>query len=151
MDDIARRIDQLAELMEEFQLSEAKLEGEDWRVAFRQGGERGDLSEVEIGGVRESPVATQEGHPQEPTPSVEGVPVTSPMAGIYYSRPSPDAPPFVRVGDEVEEGQVLALIEAMKVFNELVAPFSGTVANIVAVNGSLIQSGDPILYLLPEE
>jgi acetyl-CoA carboxylase biotin carboxyl carrier protein len=151
VDEIDRRIDQLAELMEEFQLSEARLEGENWRVAFRHGGKPAAPTDASPSEIAER-LATHAAVPLESPVSVEeGEPVTSPMAGIYYAQPSPSAPPFVRVGDEVEEGQVLALIEAMKVFNELVAPFSGRVTNIAVTNGSLIQSGDPILYLLPAD
>jgi acetyl-CoA carboxylase biotin carboxyl carrier protein len=71
------------------------------------------------------------------------------MNGIYYAQSSPNAPPFVTEGDEVEDGQVVALIEAMKVFNEIVAPYDGRVTRIVAANNQLVQAGDPLLYLLP--
>ena len=69
------------------------------------------------------------------------------MTGIYYSAPSPGSPPFVKEGDSVSAGQVIGLIEAMKVFNEIPAPTSGVVSKIVAESGQLVNFGDPLLYL----
>lgn len=69
------------------------------------------------------------------------------MTGLYYSSPSPGAAPFVAEGDTVSAGQIVGLIEAMKVFNEIVSPVSGTVLSIVANNGQLVQPGEPLLYV----
>jgi acetyl-CoA carboxylase biotin carboxyl carrier protein len=69
------------------------------------------------------------------------------MTGIYYSAPSPQSPQFVKVGDTVEAGQVVALIEAMKVFNEIVTPVSGTISAIKAESGQLVQPGEPLLFV----
>ena len=84
----------------------------------------------------------------EPTPAAPaGIPVTSPMTGIFYSAPSPNAPLFVREGEPVTAGQVVGLIEAMKVFNEITAATSGTVLRLVAESGQLVQPGDPLLFI----
>jgi acetyl-CoA carboxylase biotin carboxyl carrier protein len=87
--------------------------------------------------------------PDEPAaPAVpKGTPVNSPMNGIYYSAPSPNAPPFVREGESVTAGQVIGLIEAMKVFNEINAPVSGTVTHFAAENGQLVSPGDALLFI----
>jgi acetyl-CoA carboxylase biotin carboxyl carrier protein len=69
------------------------------------------------------------------------------MTGIYYSSSSPTAPPFVKEGEPVSAGQVVGLIEAMKVFNEIVAPTSGRVLKIVAESGQLVNPGDALLYI----
>ena len=69
------------------------------------------------------------------------------MNGIFYSSPSPTAPPFVRVGEHVVAGQVVALIEAMKVFNEITASTSGEISKIVAEQGQVVQPGDPLVYI----
>jgi acetyl-CoA carboxylase biotin carboxyl carrier protein len=69
------------------------------------------------------------------------------MMGIYYNTPSPGSPPFVKEGEVVQSGQVVGLIEAMKVFNEIVAPTGGTVSKIVATNGQLVQVNDPLLFI----
>ena len=76
-----------------------------------------------------------------------GTPVNSPMAGIFYSSSSPGATPFVRPGTVVEAGQVIGLIEAMKVFNEITSPIAGLVDRIVVESGAVVQPGDPLLYL----
>lgn len=79
-----------------------------------------------------------------------GIPVHSPMTGVFYRSPSPDAPPFVEEGDQIIVGQPIGIIEAMKVFSEVPAEQQGTVTQIVAANGKLLQAGDIILYMEPE-
>jgi acetyl-CoA carboxylase biotin carboxyl carrier protein len=81
--------------------------------------------------------------------SEEGISVPSPMIGVFYLHPSPNEPPFVQVGDRVEVGQVIGLIEAMKVFNEVTSPAAGTVVKIAVESGSLVQEGDTLLVLKP--
>jgi oxaloacetate decarboxylase alpha subunit len=72
--------------------------------------------------------------------------VTAPMVGTFYSAPSPDAPPFVNVGDEVNEGQTLCIVEAMKLMNEIGAEERGVIRQIVVENGQAIEYGQ-ILFL----
>ena len=69
------------------------------------------------------------------------------MAGIYYASPSPSAPAFVSEGDSVTVGQVVGLIEAMKVFNEITAMTSGKVTKLVAQTGKIVQPGEPLLFI----
>jgi biotin carboxyl carrier protein len=69
------------------------------------------------------------------------------MTGIFYTSSSPSAAPFVREGEPISAGQVVGLIEAMKVFNEIVAPTSGRVTKVVATGGQLVNPGDPLLYI----
>lgn len=76
-------------------------------------------------------------------------PVNSPLTGVYYSSPSPSSPPFVNLGDTIQVGQVIALIEAMKVFNEIQSEVSGRVVAMVANNGDVVQKGKPILKVEP--
>jgi acetyl-CoA carboxylase biotin carboxyl carrier protein len=70
--------------------------------------------------------------------------VKSPIVGTYYEAPSPGAPPFVRVGDIVKEGQVLCIIEAMKLMNEIEADISGEIAKMFVPNGSPVEYGMPL-------
>jgi len=77
------------------------------------------------------------------------VPVISPMTGVYYAAPSPTEPAFVTPGSFVAVGQVIALVEAMKVFNEVQAEVAGRVREMVAVNGEVVQKGDTLLKLDP--
>ncbi|GAC1349175.1 MAG: acetyl-CoA carboxylase biotin carboxyl carrier protein [Ktedonobacteraceae bacterium] len=76
-----------------------------------------------------------------------GVAILAPLTGVYYSAPSPSSPPFVSVGDVVQVGQVVALIEAMKVFNEIQAQLSGRVSTIVATSGEVVQKGDALILM----
>jgi acetyl-CoA carboxylase biotin carboxyl carrier protein len=76
-----------------------------------------------------------------------GVFVNSPMVGTYYSTPSPDDPPFIKVGDKVEKHTVVCIIEAMKVMNEVKAGISGTVAEILVDNGHPVEFGTKLLRI----
>lgn len=150
MEDLAARTTELADLMDEFRLDEAKLEGDDWKVSLRRKRRTVGGPVVVAGPATESDDPHTEDAeallPATPAAPV-GLPVNSPMNGIYYSAPSPSSPPFVKEGDTVMADQVIGLIEAMKVFNEIVAPTSGTVVKMVAKNGEIVNPGDPLLYI----
>lgn len=73
--------------------------------------------------------------------------VTSPMVGTAYRRPSPDARPLVEVGTQVKEGDRLCLIEAMKTFNDIVAPRAGTVTRILFEDGRPVEYGEPLMIV----
>ena len=75
--------------------------------------------------------------------------VTAPLMGTFYRSESPDAPALVEVGDTVEEGQKIGLIEAMKVFSDVVADRAGVVVEITVQNGSVVQRNDTLLYIEP--
>lgn len=75
--------------------------------------------------------------------------VTAPMIGTFYVGPTPHDPPFVTPGDEVMTGQVVGIIEAMKIMNEIVADASGTVTEVVAENGQAVEYGSPLIRLAP--
>ena len=84
-------------------------------------------------------------------PVAEGAPhpgtITSPMVGTAYLAPEPGAASYVRVGDEVKEGQTLLIIEAMKVMNAIRAPKAGRVLKIFASNGAPVEYGEPLLVI----
>ena len=75
------------------------------------------------------------------------VAVRSPLIGVFYRSSSPDSPPFVDIGDYVEEGQTVCIVEAMKVFNEIKAEWRGRVVAVPAQNGKLVQAGEPLVVL----
>ncbi|HEY4383215.1 MAG TPA: biotin/lipoyl-containing protein [Ktedonobacteraceae bacterium] len=79
----------------------------------------------------------------------QGVAIVAPLTGVYYSAASPSMPAFVNIGDVVQVGQVVALIEAMKVFNEINAEVSGKVVAMVAPNGNVVQKGEVLLRIEP--
>ncbi|MFM7321328.1 MAG: acetyl-CoA carboxylase [Armatimonadota bacterium] len=71
----------------------------------------------------------------------------APIMGVFYRSPAPGEPPFVEVGDTVEAGQPIGMIEAMKVFSDVPAETGGRVAAILVSNGTLVQPGDPLIEL----
>ena len=73
--------------------------------------------------------------------------ITSPMVGTAYRKPSPEAKPFIEVGSRVEPGDKLLLIEAMKTFNDIVAPRAGTVTAIFVEDGQPVEYGEPLLVI----
>lgn len=84
---------------------------------------------------------------QEP----EGNVITSPMIGTFYAAPSPGEPPFVQVGDEIEVGQVIGIIEAMKIMNEITADHSGVVSEIMVQNAQPVEYGSPLMRVAAVE
>jgi acetyl-CoA carboxylase biotin carboxyl carrier protein len=147
MSDARIQIDSLADLMQEFRLAEAswRLDGVTVRINRRK--------KAVVRAATETLESEEQVHDLEEAPLVAiaaptmGTPITSPMTGIYYGAPSPGSSAFVKPGDTVTAGQVIGLIEAMKVFNEIPSPVSGTVSRIVAESGNVVQLGDPILFV----
>ncbi len=87
--------------------------------------------------------------------AVDGAPpsheqlITAPMVGTFYASPTPGAPPYVKVGDHVEVGQTVGIIEAMKIMNEIAADRAGLVTAVLVENGEAVEYGSPIVRLDP--
>lgn len=79
--------------------------------------------------------------------AASGTPVVSPMVGLFYRAPSPNDPNFVEVGERVEIGQTVGLIETMKVFNEITSEVEGIVLDIKALSGALVETGDVLMTI----
>jgi acetyl-CoA carboxylase biotin carboxyl carrier protein len=98
--------------------------------------------------------ARQSEHPEpaaESTESTNGlVPVSSPMVGTFYRSPSPNAPPYVEVGDRIAIGQTVCIIEAMKLMNDMPAEVAGRVVKICADNGSTVEYGQSLFLVDPK-
>ncbi|WP_376794401.1 acetyl-CoA carboxylase biotin carboxyl carrier protein [Thermogemmatispora sp.] len=77
------------------------------------------------------------------------LPIVAPLSGVYYAAPSPDEPPFVSVGDVIQVGQTVALIEAMKSFNEVPSPVAGRVSKILVENGAVVQKDEVLMRIEP--
>jgi len=77
--------------------------------------------------------------------------IAAPLTGMFYARPSPDQPAFVEPGGHVELGQVVALIETMKLFNEVTAEVAGEVLSVNAADGDLVEAGQPLMYVRMRE
>jgi acetyl-CoA carboxylase biotin carboxyl carrier protein len=86
---------------------------------------------------------------QAKAPEPDGMLVKSPIVGTYYDSPSPDAPPFVKVGDSVEPGQVLCIIESMKLMNEIEAETGGTLIAKLVENGRPVEYGEALFSIRP--
>ena len=78
---------------------------------------------------------------------LDGNVVKSPLVGTFYNAPSPDAEPYVKVGDTVKKGQVLAIVEAMKLMNEIESEFDGTVEKILVSNEEVVEYGQPLFVI----
>ena len=77
------------------------------------------------------------------------VPIASPMVGTFYSAATPDAAPFIAVGDSVDAEKVVCIVEAMKIFNEIKAECSGTIAKILVANGDAVEFGQDLFLVKP--
>jgi acetyl-CoA carboxylase biotin carboxyl carrier protein len=108
---------------------------------------------VDAGGTAEAAAATRQEHlaPTSPTrrdsTPDRGMPVPSPMTGVFYRRPSPTDTPFVEVGSHVEGGDTLALVEAMKTLNKVVAERSGLIREILVEDGAVVED-DQHLFII---
>lgn len=94
------------------------------------------------------PAAPSQDSTQQPKEeTLDGNVVKSPLVGTFYNAPSPDAEPYVKVGDTVKKGQVLAIVEAMKLMNEIESEFDGTVEKILVSNEEVVEYGQPLFVI----
>lgn len=134
----------LTRLLEENDLTEIEYGRDGWHIKVGRGGGVA-VSESRRGNLEpgDAPGASEDAAPGIDIANA----VTSPMVGVVFTASDPETPPFVNAGDEVTEGQTLLLIEAMKVFNPITAPRSGTVTKILITNGAPVEFGEPLLIL----
>lgn len=85
----------------------------------------------------------------EPAADANVTKVVAPLTGVFYRSPSPDATAYVERGDRVESGDVLCVLEAMKLFNEIQSDYAGTILRIVPENGELVSQGDELFWIGP--
>lgn len=83
----------------------------------------------------------------EKGPEIEGNQVKAPLVGTFYAAPAEGADPFVSVGDKVKKGQVIGIVEAMKLMNEVESDFDGTVTDILVENGEMVEYGQPLVVI----
>ena len=137
LDRIDPAVARLADLMREHGLVELEVESDGVRVRLRKPGEGGPPAAA---GAAAGPAEVS-----EPAATV----VPAPVVGTFYRAGSPDAAPFVQAGDRVEPGDVLCVIEAMKLMNEIKAEFAGEVVDALAENGQGVEYGQPLFSILP--
>ena len=88
--------------------------------------------------------------PSAPATEPDASVVVSPMVGVFYIAPQENAEPFVQVGSKVKQGDVLCIIEAMKLMNEITVEFDGVVTEVLAVNGAVVEYGQPLFRVRKE-
>jgi len=97
-----------------------------------------------------SPAAAPAGGGAAPPPgSSNAKKITAPLVGVFYRASSPDAESFVKIGDRVEPGQVVCILEAMKLFNEITSDYAGVVTRIIPENGELVSLGQELFWIEP--
>lgn len=139
-------IRELLKLLQESDVTEFSLESAGMKLTVRKGGHSGAVSGAL--GSREIPAPAAVAGKTE-TPKEELYTVKAPMVGTFYRAPAPDAPPYVEIGDVVEKGQVLCIIEAMKLMNEIESEVAGEIVDILVENGQPVEYGQP-LFLIRE-
>jgi len=130
----------LAQLVTRLGLSEIEVANGDFKIRVAR-----QLSPAIIQPAAASPLATAAAAAPAPA-DVPGT-VKSPMVGTAYLRASPDAAPFVEIGAQVNAGDKVLLVEAMKTFNEILAPRAGTVTGILVEDGQPVEYGQPLLVI----
>ncbi len=170
-------LNQLRELLADIDktnISELTLKSADFELTVRKELSRDRVSTIDsviTGGVRSSelassPVVSLSGSSlsEKSTPSssstssvsstlasdAKWLEVTSPMVGTFYRSPAPDEPPFVEKSDRVIVGQVVCIIEAMKLMNEIESEFSGQIVEILVENGAAVEYGQVLMRINPE-
>jgi acetyl-CoA carboxylase biotin carboxyl carrier protein len=139
-------LDQVVELAVRHNLAEIEVEAAGLRIRVVRehapvaGGARGDASPA---------AALPQAIPERAESTAHLVPVEAPMVGTFYRAPKPDAPPFVAEGDVVKEGQVLCIVEAMKLMNEIEAKVAGRIVKVVVENGQPVEFGQSLFLMEP--
>jgi len=154
-----RKIKKLIELLEESGIAEIEIkEGEEAvRISRMPPGASAvqppqltHLGAVPAGSPAMTPAVGAEAAVLEsaaPKPKPSEHVITAPMVGTFYASPSPGAKPFVEIGDEIKVGQVLCIIEAMKMMNQIEADRAGRVASVMARNGDPVEFGQPLFVV----
>jgi acetyl-CoA carboxylase biotin carboxyl carrier protein len=146
-----REIRRLADLLRDYGLTEVEVEREGVRIRLRR--EPAPAAPVPAGpGVRgpAPPAGTTPVVSAEPaTDEAHVLTIEAPMVGTFYRAASPDAPPFVRDGDRVKKGQVVCIIEAMKLMNEIESKVAGRVVKVLVENTQPVEYGQPLFLLEP--
>jgi acetyl-CoA carboxylase biotin carboxyl carrier protein len=161
-----KELKQILQALVEHGVSELTLETPDYKLTVRRGGEVQMVAVPQVA----APVPAQAPAPvpapapapapalAETAPALEApkadecpgcVEIRAPIVGTFYRAPAPDAPPYVKEGDRVEKGQVLCIIEAMKLMNEIESEVSGIVKKILVENGEPVEYGQPLFLIQP--
>ena len=156
-----KEIKELIEFLIEKDIAEFELERGDVKLKVKRGAAhsaahaRADVPFVPVPVLSGAPVAVPTSHTAAPAAETQSPPapeeklhiVKSPIVGTFYEAPSPGAPPFVKVGDSVEPGQVLCIVEAMKLLNEIESDVAGEIVKKMGSNGQPIEFGQELFAI----
>ena len=143
-----RKIKTLIQLLQESELAEIEIRDGEESVRLSRASTVTPAPAASTVAVAAAPSASPEPAP-EPTPPAQpqGEQVTSPMVGTFYAAASPTSPPFVKVGDSVNAGDVLCVIEAMKTMNHIESEYTGEVAAILVENAEPVEYGQALFVI----
>ena len=142
-----RKIKTLIEMLEASNLNEIEVsQGEESVRISKSSGEVKFLQDSNIGNNNESQSINKIDNNQIEN-EIKGNQVTSPIVGTFYKKPSPDKEPFVKVGDIVNKGDVLCIIEAMKMMNEIKSEYDGKISSIEVDDGQPVEFGQTIIVI----
>jgi acetyl-CoA carboxylase biotin carboxyl carrier protein len=147
----ARLVRRLAAILNDTGLTEIEVERGDLRIKVARN-VAGAVAAPAVYAASSAPAsataAAPAASPAEPAPvRRDGDAVNSPMVGTVYLQPEPGAPPFIRTGDTVTEGQTLLIIEAMKTMNPIPAPRAGRITEILVIDGQPVEFGEPLVVI----
>jgi len=141
------RIRELVKIVQESGVGEIEIEDEGMRVSVRRADEPLSAIPLPVSASQETDATTAPTPPSAPTDGITRI--ESPMVGVFYRAPNPGAPVFVDVGDTVVPGQILCILEAMKLFNELKSETAGIVRSIHVENAQPVEYGELLFELEP--
>ena len=142
-------VENLIKLMKTHEVSELSYQDADLRIRLRIGAAPVALAAPVAAAALPARPSSAPAPVVDSPPVTGGVEVKSPMVGTFYRSPKPDSPSFVEVGQRVRVGQVLCIIEAMKLMNELECDVDGVLVEVLATNGSPVQFGQVLFRVQP--
>ncbi|MFA6349767.1 MAG: acetyl-CoA carboxylase biotin carboxyl carrier protein [Candidatus Omnitrophota bacterium] len=148
-----KEIKEMLNLMNENSLTELEIEKDGMRIRLKKGQAIPEQSfsaaPVIIEREKASSGAPRESASQQQKPAGNTIEIKAPMVGTFYRAPSPEAPPYAEVGQTVEAGQVICIIEAMKLMNEIKSEIKGKVLEILPDNAEPVEFGQPMFLIEP--
>ncbi|HAD98990.1 MAG TPA: acetyl-CoA carboxylase biotin carboxyl carrier protein [Gammaproteobacteria bacterium] len=144
-----RKVKKLMELLEQSGMAEIEIhEGEESVRISRYGDAPMVAAPVAVAAAAPAPVAVAAATASEDTATVvDGHPITSPMVGTYYGAASPTSEVFVKIGQHVNQGDTICIVEAMKIMNQIEADQSGTVTEILCNDGDAVEFGQTLVVI----
>lgn len=160
----AKEIRELIDFIAQSPLDEVNIETDEFKISVKRhsGVVKSEMQAVAVQPIAQVPVAVQQATPAKQetaseikessssdTKNTNYLTIKSPMIGTFYRASKPDAPNFVNVGDEIKAGQVVCIVEAMKLFNEIESEVSGRIVKVLVENASPVEYDQPLFLVEP--